>query len=109
MSITGGSDIEQNKYVGEVNTTTRTLPSKDSDLLSHFDKTDESQAQIQNASLKHLLLIKHNVAVNKRKIKGHLPFEHDFGFCQTFKKITKKLGFSQLSKQQIYGKFFTQH
>ena len=30
---------------------------------------------------------------NKGKIKGQLPLEHIFGFCKTFKKVTKNLGF----------------
>ena len=31
--------------------------------------------------------------VNKGKIKSQLPLEHIFGFCKTFKKVTKNLGF----------------
>ena len=40
----------------------------------------------------------HNAVANKRKIKGQLPPEHIFGFCKTFKKITKNLGFHQTFK-----------
>ena len=29
----------------------------------------------------------------EKKIKGQLPLEHIFGFCKTFKKVTKNLGF----------------
>ena len=35
----------------------------------------------------------HTEHANKGKIKGHLNLEHIFGFCKTFKKITKNLGF----------------
>ena len=51
------------------------LTSIDGDLLSHFDKIDESQAEINNTSLKHLLVNKHDIAANQGKIIGHLPFE----------------------------------
>ena len=71
----------------------RALTSKAGDLLSDFEKIDESQAEIENTSLHHNLINNHDVAVNKGKNKGHLPFEHIFGFCKTFKKITKQLGF----------------
>ena len=43
-----------------------------------------------------MLIDNHNVVgqeVNKGKIKGHLPLEHIFGFCKSFRKITKNLGF----------------
>ena len=35
----------------------------------------------------------HTVVANKGKIKGQLPLEHVFGFCKTFKRVTKNLGF----------------
>ena len=58
----------------------RALTSKDGDLLSHFDKIDESQAHNQFTSLKHLLINNHDKAANKSKIKRQLPLEHNFGF-----------------------------
>ena len=61
-------------------------------FLSHFDKIDESQAQIEKLSLKHLLINNHDIAANKNKIKIQLPLENKFGFCETFKKLTKQLG-----------------
>ena len=51
---------------------------------------------IRNISLKKMLIENHNVIgqeVNKGKIKAQLSLEHFFGFCKTFKKITKNLGF----------------
>ena len=71
----------------------RALTSKDRDLLSHFDKIDESQAKIGNTSLKHLLINNHDVAFNKGKLKGQIPLEHKIGLCRTFKKMTKQLRF----------------
>ena len=86
LSTTGGSDIEHKQYVGQVSTIMRVLTSKDGDLLSHFDKLDESEAEIENTTLHHHLIKNHDVAVNEGKIRGHLPLEHIFGFCKALKK-----------------------
>ena len=43
--------------------------------------------------MKQILINNHAVEANKGRIKGHLPLEHIFGFCRTFKKIAKHLGF----------------
>ena len=39
------------------------------------------------------MLLNNHEAGNRGKIKGQLLLEHIFGFCKTFKKVTKKLGF----------------
>ena len=70
----------------------RALTSKDGDLLSHFHNFDETQNKSNNTSVKQTLINNHTEA-NRGKIKGHLPLEHVFGFCKTFKKVTKNLGF----------------
>ena len=92
LSRTGGSDIEHNKYVGQISTFIRALTRKDEDLWSHFGKIDESEAEIANRSLHHLLINNHDLPLNKGKTRGQLPLEHTFGFCKTFEKITKQLG-----------------
>ena len=92
LSTTGGMDLEDIKYVGQVSTIMLLLRSKDSDLSSYFDKNGESVINNDN-SLKKILINNHDVAANKGKIKGHLALEHIFGFCRTFKKITKNLVF----------------
>ena len=89
LSTTGGSDKEHNKFVGQVSTIMRSLTSKDGDLSSHFDEIDESEAEIENTSVHDHLINNHDLAANKSKNKGVLPLEHIFGFCNTFKKITK--------------------
>ena len=91
FSTTGSSDLEHNKYVGQVSTIMRSLTSKDSDLSSCFDKKGES-ALNDNNLLKRILIKNHTVA-NKGKYKTKLELEHIFGSCETFKKITKNLGF----------------
>ena len=91
ISTTSGSEIEINKYPGIISTIMRVLTSKDGDIISYFDKIDETQ--INNTTLKQRLIENHTIAANKGKITGVLPLEHIFGFCRTFKKITKSLGF----------------
>ena len=90
LSTTGGSDIERNKYVGQVSLFMRALTSKDRDFLSHFDEIDESEVKIENTSLHQHPINNHDLPANKGKIKGYLPFEHIFGFCKIFKKIIKQ-------------------
>ena len=97
LGITSGSDLEHNKYCGQVSTIMRVLFSKDGDLLSQFDNINEGNTDndFDSTSLKKMLINYHDVAgqeVNKGKIKGLLPLEHIFGFCKSFKKI-KNLGF----------------
>ena len=62
-------------------------------MLSHFDKNDGSEGEIENTSLHHHLNKNHDIAGNEVKIESQLPLEHIFGFCRTFKEITKQLRF----------------
>ena len=70
----------------------RVKTSKDKDILSRFDKINETQAENILTSLKHMLMNNH-VEVDRGKNKGQLPLDHKFGFCKTFKKNTKNRGF----------------
>ena len=92
LGTTGGGDLEDIKYVGQVSTIMRLLTSKCGDLSSYFDKNGGAVINDDNL-LKQILINNHAVEVNKGKIKGQLALEHIFGFCKTFKKITKNLGF----------------
>ena len=92
LSTTGGMDLEDIKYVGQVSTIMRLITSKDSDLSTYFDKNGESVLDDTNP-LKQILINNHAAEANKGKIKGQLALEHIFGFCKTFEKITKNLGF----------------
>ena len=71
----------------------RVLTSKNGGLMSYFDNIDETEANLNNTSLKHILINNHIGVANKGKIVGQLPLEHIFSFCKTFKNITKGLGF----------------
>ena len=88
LTTTGGMDIEDIKYVGQVSTVMRLLTSKDSDLSSYCGKNGETVID-NNNPLKQILINNHAVEANKGKIKGHLHLEHLFGFCKTFKKLQK--------------------
>ena len=92
LSTTGGMDIEDIKYVGQVSTIMRLITSKNADLSSYFDKDGESVID-DNNPLKQILINNHDADDTKGRKKGQLPLEHIFGFCRTFKKITKNLGF----------------
>ena len=103
LSTTIGSDIEINKFVGQVSTIMRVISNKDGDLLSQFDNINENDIpvlerladlppQIRDSPHQKMLINNHTDA-NKGKIKGYLYLEDIFGFCKTFKKVTKNLGF----------------
>ena len=72
----------------------RALISKDGDLLLQIDNTNEGNgnADFNSTSLKKMIFDNQDLA-NKSKIRGHIGLEHIFGFCKSFKKVTKKLGF----------------
>ena len=88
-----GPDIEHNKYSAQISTNMRAFTSKNGDILSQFDKIDESETEIEITSRHHHLINNNDVASNRGKLKGQLPSEYIFGFCETFKKITKHLRF----------------
>ena len=103
LTTTIGSDIEINKFCGQVSTIMRVISNKDGDLLSQFDNINENDIPIleQLADLPvqigdtphQKMLINNHTDANKGKIKGYLFLEDIFGFCKTFKKVTKNLGF----------------
>ena len=92
LSTSAGVEIEQNKYVGAISTIMRLVTQKNGDLSTYFDIIDESENDINNSSLKQILINNHTEA-NRSLIRGHLPLKYIFGFARSFKKITKGLGF----------------
>ena len=98
LSTSAGTEIEHNKNLGNVSPIMRLLTQKDADLSSYFDKVDETEAGINNSTLKHRLIKSHTNDDNKGKIRANLPLEHIFGFRKTFKKITKGSGFERQLK-----------
>ena len=95
LATTSGSNLEHNKFVGQISTNMRVLTSKDWDLLTQFDNTNEGNTDdvFNSTSLKKMLIDNQATPADKGKIKAQLPLEHIFGFCKSFKKVTKNLGF----------------
>ena len=71
IPITGGMEIENVKFLGQVSTIMWPLTSKHGDLLSYFVKFNDEDAAINITSLKQMLIDNHTVAVNRGKVKGH--------------------------------------
>ena len=98
-----GGDFEINKFCGQISAIMRAISNKDGDLLSQFDNINENDipilnrladlpAQIQSTPHQKMFINNHTDA-NRGKIKGCLYLEDNFGFCKTFEKVTKNLGF----------------
>ena len=108
LSTTIGSDIEHNKICGQISTIMKVVSNKDDDLLSQFGNINENDIPLlerladlppQIRSTPHQkMLIDNHLDANKGKIKGYLYLEDIFGFCKTFKKVTKNLGFHLIFK-----------
>ena len=98
-----GGDIGINKFCRQVFTIMRAISNKDGDLVSQFDNINENDIPVRNrladlpvqirVTPHQKMLINSHTDANKGKIKGYLYLEDFFGFCKTFKKVTKNLGF----------------
>ena len=86
----------------------RVISNKDGDLSSQFDNINENDIpilerladlppQIKSTPHQKMLINNHSDA-NKGIVKGYLYLEDFFGFCKTFKKVTKILGFHLMFK-----------
>ena len=81
----------------------KVVSNKDDDLLSQFGNINENDIPLVErlADLPHQIrstphqkmLIDNHIDANKSKIEGYLYLEDIFGFCKTFEKVTKNLGF----------------
>ena len=81
----------------------RAISNKDGVLLSQFDNIKENDIPVLNrfsdlpVQIRHIphkeMLINNHTDANKGKIKGYFYLEDVFGSCETFKKVTKNLGF----------------
>ena len=108
LSTTLGSDIETNKFCGEVSSIMKVISKKYADLLSQFGKIDENDVPVLEKSSDlppqiidtphQKIIIDNDNDPNKGKIKRYLDLEDIFGFCKTFKKVTKSVGFHLMFK-----------
>ena len=69
LKTTGSWDVEHKKYCGQISTIMRALTCRGGDLISHFDENDESQTEINNTSVKLILVDNHDVAAKNGKVK----------------------------------------
>ena len=86
----------------------KVISNKDGDLLSQFDNINENDIAVlekladlalRNKCTQHQKLLTNNYTdANKSKIKRFFQLEDASGFCKSFKKVTKKLGFYLLFK-----------
>ena len=108
LSTNIGSDIEHNKFFGQISTIMKVISNKDDDLISQFGNINENDipllerlaelpTQIRSTPHQKMLIDKH-LDANKGKIKGYFHLEDIFGFCKTFKEVTKNLGFHIMFK-----------
>ena len=88
LSTTIGSDIEINKFCGQVSTIMRAISNKKGDLLSQFDNINENDIPI----LERLADLPPEIRSTPH-LEGYPYLEDIFGFCRTFKKVTENLGF----------------
>ena len=112
LCTTMGSDMEHNKFCGQVSIIFRLISNKDGVLLSQFDNINESDIPVLEilADLPHQIrdapqpetLINNHTDAKKSTLKEYLYLEDVFGFCETFKKVTKSLGLHLRLKQLTY-------
>ena len=108
LSTTLGSDMEHYKFCGPVFTIMKVISSEGGDLLSQNDNINENDIPVLErlADLPHQfqstthqkMLINNHTDANQGNINGYLYLEDIFGFCKSFKKETKNLGFHLLFK-----------
>ena len=79
------------------------ISNKDDDILSQFGKINENDITFfekladlppQIISTPHpKMLIDNHIDASNSKTKGYLYLEEIFGFCKTFRKVTKNFRF----------------
>ena len=108
LSTNIGSDIEYNKFCGQVSTIMKLTSNKNDDILSQFGNNNENDFPILERladfspqirdTLQQKVEINNHTDVNKGARKGYLFLEDIFGFCKSFEKVTKNLGFHFMLK-----------
>ena len=93
LSTTAGTEIENNKNHRKFFNYKEIINTEGWRFITFFRQKKEREAGITNSILKHMLIESHTNEDNKGKIGANFPLEHEFGFCKTFKKIPKGLGF----------------
>ena len=107
LSTTLGSDIEHNKFCGQVSTIMRVISNKDSDLSSQFDNITENDIPVlerladlspQIKSTPHQKMVINN-HTDPNRGKRIFIFRRYFLILQNMEKLTKNLGFHLMFKR----------
>ena len=108
LSTSIDSEIEHNKFCGQVSTIMRVISNKDGALFSQLDNINENYIPVLErladlipqirSTPQQQMLINNHTDVNKSKIKGYSYLEDIFGFGKKFEKVTKNLGFHLILK-----------
>ena len=118
LSTTIGSDIEHNKFCGQVSTILKVISIRDGDLLSQFYNINEKDIpflegladlppQIRSTSHQKLFKNNHNDA-EKGKIKGRIPLNIISDSTKHLGKLQKIYDFNLHSELLIYKILNTQ-
>ena len=108
LSTTIGSDVEHKKFCGQISTIMKVTLNKDDDMLSQFGNINGNDVplleipadlppQIRSTPHQKMLVDSHTDG-NKSKMRGYIYLKSILGFCKTFKKVTKNLGFHLMLK-----------
>ena len=108
LSTTIGSDIEYNKFCGQLSTIMKVISNKSGDLLSQFDIINENDITVLERIVdlpqqirdtpEQKLLINNLTNANESKIKGCLFLADFLGSCKNFEKVTQSFGFHLMLK-----------
>ena len=89
ISTTGGMEIENKKFSGQVSTIMRSLTKKDGDLLSQFDKINDEIGADGNATSDnsrstslYKMLINSHIEAKRGKNQGSITFRRRIWFLQ---------------------------
>ena len=88
LSTTSGSNLEHNKFVGQISTIMRILTSKDGDLLSQFDNINEGYTDdgLDSTSLKKCSLIITKTMLTEERLKHNCHLNTSLDFVKHLKK-----------------------
>ena len=89
-------EVGQNKRICHIPMMMRLITSKYGDLLSYFDKIDESENGVKRSSQNKILIDNFEDVANRVIVESHLPLEIFFKFYRTFGNIL--LVFISISK-----------
>ena len=91
ITTTGGMEIEDVKFFGQVPSIMRSSTNKDGHLLSYVNFINDTDANtsMNNIALNDRLIISHSVAVDRGKNGSQLPLENKIGIVKLLGRSLK--------------------